>query len=165
MPISYFRGAPKIDLTFRGESFVPGDTLDVTVKLHAERPGIKVRRGVVELVMENRYTHSYVGQSINPRSYGALGSGGVSAPVVSSPFSSSRVTEERVDRDVQGREEILLDAVLRHRTEIFQARFTIKPPPVRRTMERRATYMVVVHLDIPRMRDVEAHRTVPVKVT
>lgn len=162
MPIGYFRDAPKIDIKFDDRQYRPGEELRVTVVMHSERPGLKVRRGVIELVMENRYTHVRAGRTFDARAYGAFSSGG---PVLPSPFRSGTITEERVDRDVQGREEFLLNAVLRHRTEIFHARFTVKAPPVRRTMERRASYLVSVHMDIPRMRDIEVHKTVPVKLT
>lgn len=158
-----FKSVPRVDIRLDREVYRPGDLLRASVTVHTDRPGMSVRRAVIELVLENRYTHVRTGQTLDVRSYGNIG--GAGNPLLHSPFRSGSITEERVDRIVMCQERLFTDGVIRHRTETAELRCEIKPPPVRRTMERRATYMVSVHFDLPRMRDVEAHRSVPVQIT
>lgn len=153
-----FLKAPHLLIEFQDQEYAIGDRLDVVLRIETSRPGQKVRRGVVELVLESRYTQIRTGMALDPRAGAAAG------PVIASPFSPSRTIEQRVDRDVQARHVFMLDGELKHRRELFQVQFIIKKPPVRRTTESRANYMVSVHMDIPRMRDIEVHRTVPVRL-
>lgn len=164
MPIGYFKAVPKVDIQFEDRQYRVGDELRVTVVMHTDKPGLKVTRAVLELALENRYTHTRTGQTLDVRAYGTVGAN-LAAPVTPSPFSKGRITEERVDRVVQGREELILNGALRQRSQMFRVDFTIQPPPVRRTMQRRATYQLLVHMDLPRMRDVEVHRRVSVQLT
>ena len=164
MPIGFLRQAPKIDIQFDDRQYRAGDEIRVRVVMQTDKPGLKIRRAVLELALENRYTHTRVGNVLDRGAYGSV-SPRVPSPMVPSPFTQARFSEERVDRHVMGREELILDGVLRQRTQLFGATFTIKAPPVRRTMERRATYQLLVHMDIPRMRDVEVHKQVQVQIT
>ncbi len=163
MPVGFLRSVPKIDIQLDKERYRPGDELRARVKIQTDRPGTSVRRAVIELVLENRYTHIRTGQTLDTRSFGNVG--GLQNPFVQSPFRSGSITEERVDRIVLCQERILENGTIRHRMETFDLRCEVKAPPVRRTMELRATYLVSVHLDLPRMRDVEVHRSVPVQLT
>lgn len=160
MPVGYFKAVPKVDIHLEREAYRPGDELRVRVTVHTERPGMSVRRAVVELVIENRYTQSSImANVVDTRSLGGGRLGGSMAT------TSKRVTAERVDRMVIGRERLFADGVIRHRTEVIDLRFEIKSPPVRRTMGQRVNYMISVHFDLPRMRDVEIHKAVPVEMT
>lgn len=163
MPIGYLKSVPKVEITLDKEAYRAGDELRVRVTVHTDRPGMSVRRAVVELVLENRYTHRRAGQTLDVRSFGSAG--GASNPMIHSPFRAGTVTEERIDRMVMGQHRLFTDGVIRRRTETFDLRFEVKKPPVTRTLERRANYFVSVHFDLPRMRDVEVHRAVPVQLT
>lgn len=164
MPVGYFKSVPKVDIHLEREAYRPGEELRVRVTVHTERPGMSVRRAVVELVIENRYTHSSImANVVDTRSLGGALAGGRQGGSMAS--TSKRVTQERVDRVAIGRERLFTDGVIRHRTEVFDLRFEIKPPPVRRTTQQRVKYLVSVHFDLPRMRDVEIHKAVPVQMT
>lgn len=163
MPIGFFRSVPKVDIRLDKDVYRPGDEIRARVTVHTGRPGLSVRRAVVELVLENRYTHVRTGQTLDVRSYGNIG--GVGNPLLHSPFKSSSITEERMDRITLCQQRLFEDGVIRHRTETVEFRCEVKAPPVRRTMERRAVYAVIVHFDLPRMNDVEARITVPVQIT
>ncbi len=163
MPIGYLRSVPKIDITLDREVYRPGDDLRAAIKIHTDRPGLKVRRAVVELVLENRYTHIRTGNVLDTRSYSNIG--GAGNPIMHSPFRSASITEERVDRVILCQERLFESGVIRHRTETAELRCEVKKPPVRRTAELRATYLISVHFDLPRMRDVEVHKSVPVQLT
>ena len=169
MPVGYFKSVPKVDIHLEREAYRPGDELRVRLTDHTERPGMSVRRAVVELVIENRFTQSSMANVSDTRSLGSFstsGRHGVSvSPTHRMASTPQRITEERVDRVVIGRERLFTDGVIRRRTETFDLRFEVKPPPVRRTMELRAKYMVSVHFGLPRMRDVEIHKAVPVELT
>ncbi len=166
MPVGYFKAVPKVDIQFERDSYRPGDELRARVTVHTERPGMSVRRAVVDLVLENRYTHTAVVSLVDPRSatssassaYGGMGR--VQGPV----STSQRITQERVDRNIIGQERLFTDGKIRHRTETFDLRFEIKPPPAQRTTQRRLSYVLSVHFDLPRMRDVEIHKSVPVQL-
>lgn len=163
MPIGYFKAVPKVDIRLDREVYRAGDELRARVTVHTDRPGMSVRRAVIELVLENRYTHVRTGKTLDVRSYGTIG--GAGNPMLHSPFRSGTITEERVDRIVLCRERLFEDGVIRHRTETAELRCVVKAPPIRRTMERRATYMINVHFDLARMRDVEVRMAVPVQIT
>ncbi len=166
MPVGYLRAKPKVDIQFEKDSYRPGDELRVRLTVHTDRPGTSVRRAVVDLVLENRYTHTAVVSVVDTRAArggigGAYGGGGTRPPPTAS--SNQRVTQQRVDRNIIGQERLFTDGVIRHRTEMFDLTFEIKPPPAVRTTQRNRSYMISVHFDLPRMRDVEIHRRVPVE--
>ncbi len=163
MPIGMLRSGPKVDIQLDKDVYRPGDQLRARVTVHTDRPGMSVRRAVVELVLVNRYTHIRTGPTLDVRSYGNIG--GAGNPLLHSPFRSSSITEERADRVTLCQERLFAEGVIRHRTQTFELSCEVKAPPVRRTMERRASYVISVHFDLPRMRDVEVHRTVPVQIT
>ena len=169
MPIGYFKSVPKVDIHLEKESYRPGDELRVRVTVHTERPGMSVRRAVVELVIENRYAQTSMISMLDRKSLGVTAMGGRHGGVVGGMHrmasTTQRVTEERVDRVAIGRERLFTDGVIRHRTETFNLSFEIKKPPAMRTMERRTKYLISIHFDLPRMRDVEIHKTVPVDLT
>lgn len=162
MPIGYFKPVPRIDISLNKETYRPGDELKAKVTVHTDRPGMKVRRAVIELVLENRYTHVRTGQVLDVRSYGHIG--GTGNQLLHSPFRSASITEERVDRIILCQQRLFESGVIRHRTEVSELVCKVKKPPVRRTAELRATYLISVHFDLPRMRDVEVHRRVPVEL-
>lgn len=167
MAFGYLRSVPKVDIQFERELYRVGDELRVRLSVTTDRPGIRVRRAVVELVLENRYTHTTVVRQMEVRmGRGAPPVRGVSAferfPSVGN--LDKRITQERIDRIVQGQERLFTDGVIRHRTEMFDLRFEVKPPAVQRTMQRQLKYMINVHFDLPRMRDVEIHKAVPVQL-
>lgn len=162
MPIGYFKPVPRVDIRLSRDIYRIGDELQATVTVHTDRPGMKVRRAVVDLVMENRYTHVRTGQALDVRSYGNIG--GAGNPMLHSPFKSASITEERVDRIVLCRQRPFGDGLIRHRTETLDFKCEIEAPKVQRTMERRITYAISVHFDLPHMRDVEVHRAVPVQL-
>lgn len=159
MPVGYFKSVPKVDIQFERDSYRPGDELRAKITVHTNRPGMSVRRAVVDLVLENRYTQSSVVSVMDPRG-GASAMRGGPAP----KMSNQRITQDRIDRNIIGQERLFADGVIRHRTETFNLRFDIKPPPARRTTEQRLAYLISVHFDLPRMRDVETHRAVPVQI-
>ena len=165
MPIGFLRSVPKLDIQFERDSYRPDDELRVRLTVNAGRTGVRVRRAVVDLVLENRYTHSAMASVIDVRSAGAFSPSGPNIPsgrVMPIARSNQRVTEEKVDRITLGRERLFPDGVIRHRTEVFDLRYQVKPPPVQRTTERNFTYMISVHFDLPQMRDLEFHKSVPV---
>lgn len=167
MPIGYFRSVPKVDIRFERDSYRPGDELRTRVTVHTDRPGQSVRRAVVDLVLENRYTHTSMTSTIDVRAFGAFTGSSHGSPMGRMPpvaRSLERVTEERTDRVIIGQERLFTEGVIRHRTEIFDLQFEIKPPVLQRTTQRRLRYLVSVHFDLPRMRDVEIHRAVPVQL-
>ncbi len=167
MPIGMFKSVPKVDIHFERDSYRPGDELRVRLTFHTSRPGMSVRRAVVDLVLENRYTQSSVVSVIDVRASAGVFRGASGAPMGRMPptaRSNQRITQERVDRNIIGQERLFQDGIIRHRTEIFDLSFEIKPPPVIRTTERRLSYAISVHLDLPRMRDVEIHKSVPVQL-
>lgn len=167
MPIGYLKSVPKVDIQFERDSYRPGDELRVAITVHTSRPGLTVRRAVVDLVLENRYTQSSVVSVVDVRASGGNIRSGGGAPMgrmLPTARSNQRVTRERVDRSIIGQERLFPDGVIRHRTETFNLKFEIKPPPVIRTTERRLSYVISVHFDLPRMRDIEVHRAVPVKL-
>ena len=161
MPIGYFRSAPKVDISFDKDSYRQGDELRARVTVHTDRPGLAVHRAVVELVQEHRYTHSAVRSVHDPKTARASVQSGGAVGLAS---FNKRITSEKVDRIAIGRERLFADGVIRHRTEIFDIQFEIKPPAVRRTTQKGLRYLVSVHFDLPRMRDVEVHRSVPVQL-
>lgn len=168
MPVGYLRSVPKVDIQFERDSYRTGDELRVKVTVHTIRPGMSVRRAVVDLVLENRYTQSSVVSVIDVNAARGLirtgHQGGVLGRLPPVARSNQRITQDRVDRNIIGQKRLFADGVIRHRTEIFNLDFEIKPPPVTRTTERRHSYVISVHFDLPRMRDVEIHRSVPVQL-
>jgi hypothetical protein len=167
MLLGYLRAPPKVDIRFDRELYSPGDDLRVRMTLHTDRPGLKVRRAVVELVLENRYTHTAVIRTMEVRTREEGGSSrNISAfermPTVGNV--DRRVSQERVDRVVLGRERLFPGGVIRHRTEVFDFEFKIEAPLVQRTLERRVTYHIDVHFDLPRMRDLQFRKAVPVTI-
>ncbi len=76
MPVGYFKAVPKVDFHFERESYQPGDELRVRITVHTNRPGMTVRRAVVDLVLENRYTQSSVVSVVDTRAAGGLSRGG-----------------------------------------------------------------------------------------
>lgn len=159
MPIGYLKSVPKVDIQFERESYRPGDELRVRITVRTDHPGLRVRRAVVDLVLENRYTQSSVVSVIDVRA-GSSGMRGGAAP----RSSNRRITQDRVDRNIIGQQRLFTDGVIRHRTEMFSLDFEIKPPPAFRTTERRLSYVLSIHFDLARMRDVEIHRAVPVQL-
>ena len=77
---------------------------------------------------------------------------------------SKRVTEDRVDRVPVGRERLFPDGVIRRRNETFDLRFALKRPAARQISDGGLSYLVKVHFDLPRMRDVDVSKSVPVRV-
>ncbi len=164
MPIGYFKSVPKVSIEFERDSYRPGDELRVRVTVHSARPGTTVRRAVVDLVIENRYTSTSTVSVARATGVGGTGQHMSQTGRVSITKTDRRVTEERVDRTIIGRERLFTDGVIRRRNEIFDLRFEIKRPSTRRTTQRDWLYQLSVHFDLPRMRDVEIHRTVPVQL-
>ena len=162
MPIGPFKAVPKVDIQLDKDVYQVGDQLRARITVHTNNPGMSVRWAVADLVLVNRYTHVRSANVVDPRAYGGFGPG--STAILPSPFRPSSLTEERADRVVICREKLFESGTIRHRTETFELKCEVKAPRVRRTMERRVSYMVSVHLDLPRMRDVEQHKTVNVQV-
>ncbi len=164
MPIGPLRATPKVDIQLDKDAYQAGDELRAKIIVHTSRPGMTVRWAVADFVLVNRYTHIRSGQVLDTRAYGPMNPRAGIGPVLPSPFRPSTFAEERADRVVLCREKMFENGVIRHRTETFELRCEVKAPQVRRTMERRASYMVIVQLDLPRMRDVEQHKTVNVQI-
>ena len=162
MPIGYLKKPPRVEIDFDRDAYRVGDELVATVTVHANGIGQSVRRAVAELILENRYTHVRSGQVLDTKSYGNVG--GMGNPMLHSPFRSSSVTEERLDRIPLCQVRMFESGRIGHRTESVQLRCQIEAPKVRRTTESRYSYVLYVHMDMPFMRDVEVQRAVPVQV-
>lgn len=166
MPIGFFRSVPKVEINLDKDSYSFGDELQVRVNVQTDRPGLKVRRAVVQLLKENRYTQSSM-VSIPDTGAAKAGIRGMRDQVNQTAGSvnlNKRVTEDRIDRVPVGRERLFTDGVIRHRNETFDLIFELMRPTARQISDSGLSYQVKVHFDLPLMRDVEMHKSVPVRL-
>ncbi len=165
MPIGFFKSVPQVEINLDKDSYSFGDELQVRVNVQTDSPGLKVRRAVVELLKENRYTQSSMVSIPDTKTAEASLTGARAiTQSAGSVNMSKRVTENRVDRVPVGRERLFTDGVIRHRNETFNLRFELKRPAARQISDKGLSYQVSVHFDLPGMRDVEIHKSVPVRL-
>lgn len=172
MPIGFFRSPPKVGIDFVDKSYRFGDDLNVRVSVRVEKPGFKIRHAVVQLIVDHRFQKTRevpVYRSSISRSSGGLHGnwssiGDMNRSNELLADEPRLVTEQRVETAIQDEQVILENRALMYRVQSFDADFRIAPPDFKPQSESSFSYFVRLRMDLPRMPDINLHRTVRVEM-
>ena len=171
--LAYFKPLPKVGIDFVDRLYRHGDDLHTRVSIKVEKPGLKVRRASVQILVDHRYSDTKRVPVFEHRQSGGLGwpySGGrmrtigdVNGANDILPHETRRVTERSVDTTVLQERVIIADGTLKYRIQSFDADFRIVRPESESKPDESFSYFVRLRMDLPRMPDIKLHRAVRVE--